>query len=380
MAKAWLFQDPKLVHKHGARKTRWSVGWIDPAGRRRQKTFPFKAAAEAFRKRTELQLVDGSYHTEQHVAWAPFRQEYEARLISRRTVKTVEAVQIGLNHFERIVGPQRVDAIKTSHVDAYVAQRQTEQGIKPGSKVSPATINKELRFIRTILRFGLARKYVREMPIIELLAVPRKLLQPVTSDHFGLIYNACDVARKPVGLPFSPGDWWRALITFCYMTGWRVGEPLTLRRDDLDIEAGTAITRAGDNKGNRDDLAHLHPVVVEHLERIRCFHPTVFPWPHHRRTLWRVWAQIQRKAGINLPWSRRDEHECTEACHLYGFHDFRRAFASENALSMPAEALQRLMRHKSYQTTQGYIELARQLKSITAGLSVPDVLRDKATG
>ena len=53
---------------------------------------------------------------------------------------------------------------------------------------------------------------------------------------------------RPEGLPYSAEAWWQALLVFNYMTGWRISEPLALRREDLDLEAGTAITRHADNK------------------------------------------------------------------------------------------------------------------------------------
>ena len=46
----------------------------------------------------------------------------------------------------------------------------------------------------------------------------------------------------------------------------RLSEPSALRREDVDLDAGAAITRAGDNKENRDDRVPLHSVVIEHLK------------------------------------------------------------------------------------------------------------------
>jgi integrase len=159
------------------------------------------------------------------------------------------------------------------------------------------------------------------------------------------------------------------------MTGWRVGEILALRRDDLDLDEGTAVTRSDDNKGKRDERVKLHPVVVEHLNRLLSFDPCVFQWNHDRRTLDDEFDRIQSAAGIRLACVRKHEH--TDACHFYGFHDLRRAFACVNAPRLTADALQKLMRHKSYQTTQRYINMASQLDEAVEVLHVPDVLKVK---
>jgi len=44
---------------------------------------------------------------------------------------------------------------------------------------------------------------------------------------------------------------------------------------------------------------------------------------------------------------------------------------------LTAEALQKLMRHKDYSTTQRYINIAGQLRGAVDGLRVPDVLTRK---
>src|SRR5262249_26133792 len=69
------------------------------------------------------------------------------------------------------------------------------------------------------------------------------------------------------------------------------------------------------------------------------------------------------------------QHEHTRYCHVYGFHDLRRAFATMNTDKLTLDALQVLMRHKSYTTTQKYINMARQMDAAVASLQVPEVLR-----
>lgn len=106
------------------------------------------------------------------------------------------------------------------------------------------------------------------------------------------------------------------------------------------------------------------------------FDPAVFPWNYNRRTLQTEFAQIQEAVGINLPC--RGDHEHSRLCHVYEFHDFRRAFATMNADELSPDALQALMRLKSYLTTQKYIKMSRQLDAAVEVLHVPEVLRSIA--
>jgi integrase len=158
-----------------------------------------------------------------------------------------------------------------------------------------------------------------------MLKEPEKLPLYVTPEHFAATYEACSVATLPEGQPYAAGEWWKAFVVFLYMTGWRVGEPLALRRDDLGAEAGVAITRHADNKGARDERVPLHPVVLDHLEKIRSFSPVVFPWPYPREALYVQLLEIQQAAGIHLACPDAGTHECTPYCHAYSFHGFRRA-------------------------------------------------------
>jgi hypothetical protein len=87
---------------------------------------------------------------------------------------------------------------------------------------------------------------------------------------------------------------------------------LSIRRDRLDMDAGTAVSLAAENKGKRDELVKVHPAVIEHLRRLAGFTPTLFPWNHDRRTLYVQFNRIQIAAGIRLPCS--EEHEHTAAC------------------------------------------------------------------
>jgi integrase len=375
--RAWTFQDSRQKRKLGEKKCPWSVGWIDPDGIRRSKKIGSESMAEKFKRKKEGQLAAGTYQSESRKQWADFRREYEERIADGLEPKTRKEILNALNHFDRLASPNWLHVIKTQTIDGYVTHRRGERGLKRSSVVSPATINKELRHIKAALRVAQDWGYLTVVPKVRMLKEPKKLPRYVTPEHFAEIYEACKVAVRPKGQHYQPADWWRAFLTFQYMTGWRLGEPLALRWDDVSLDKATAITCYDDNKGDRDDLVPLHPVVVDHLRRIADFGLLVFPWPHGESTIWKDFARIQEAAGIHLPC--REKHEHTPACHFYGFHDLRRAFATQNAERLSGDALQALMRHKSYSTTQRYINMARQVNRAVEKLHVPEILRVKAS-
>jgi integrase len=377
---AWIFQRAEQVRDMGEDKAPWQVGWYDPDGRRHMQScgpgFHGKKKAERLKRKIEAELMTGTYQKNSRKLWADFRTEYTRRVISGLAVRSRPQVEASLNHFERIVKPVRIFAISTAHVADFIAARREEPGQKKGSLVSPATVNHDLRHVKAALAVAVQWGYLSRVPHFRMEREPKRLPTYVTGEHFAAIYQACESARMPENLPYPAAEWWRGLIVVGYMTGWRISDMLGLRREDLDLEGGYDVTRFEDNKGKRDDRVKLHPVIVDHLRRLPGFTPTVFPWNHNRRTLDPEFHRIQRAAGINLPCP--DRHEHTAACHFYGFHDLRRAFATMNADKLSADALQTLMRHKSYQTTQVYINMARQMDQAVASLHVPDVLRRQA--
>ena len=148
---AWLFQDHRQRQKLGE-KAPWSVGWIDPDGKRRSKTIGSHSAAEKFQRKVEGQLAAGTYQSAPPKQWLQFRKEYEQKIADGMKLQTRECTLQAIDHFQRIIKPAKVQAIRTATVDEFIRKRRTERGRKKDSTVSPATINKELRHIKSVLR------------------------------------------------------------------------------------------------------------------------------------------------------------------------------------------------------------------------------------
>lgn len=371
--KAWIFQDPKQRAKLGD-KAPWCVGYYDPDGKRKQRKGGSRSIAEKLLRKIEGELAAGVYTNTSRKTWADFRADYEAKILPRLARRSQEAVKASLAAFERIVTPAKMQSINTAAIDDFVTKRKADAGRKPGSTVSAATINRDLRHVKAALRIAHEWGQLPKVPRFRFLREEQRIGQVITPEHFEAIYKAADAATKPSLPQCSPGEWWRALLVFALTTGWRIEEILSFRRDDLDTATGRITTRAGDNKGKRDDSDHLPPAALEHVKTVVGFAPMVFEWPHDYRTLWLEFHDLQRAAGIHLPCRDADRHECTDTCHVYGFHALRRGYATLNADTMPAAVLQRKMRHRSFTTTLRYIGLSDKMKAAAEKVYVPDFL------
>jgi len=375
--RAWIFQDTRQKKRLGESKCPWSVGWIDPNWNRRSKRIGSKSMAEKFRRKIEGEMAAGIYKNDSRKKWPQFRAEYEERILPLKAVNTRNAIRTTMCHFERICGPRKIAAIKTAMMDDFVARRCNDPGRKPGSKVTPATINHDLRHLKAALQVAHDWGYLTTMPKFRKVREPEEIGPVVTPEHFEAMYLACDSATMPKGLSCEPQVWWRGLLVYALTTGWRIDEILSFRRDDLNLESGEIVTRAANNKGNRDDIDHIPAATLDHVRAIISFSALVFYWPHHRRTLDTQFHRIQEEAGIHLTCPKADEHICTDACHRYGFHALRRAYATLNVDTMSAPMLQKKMRHKSFQTTLGYIKLADKMKKSAEQVYVPDFLQKR---
>jgi integrase len=376
---AWTFQDHRQQKKLGA-KAPWSVGWLDPVtGKRKSRKVGSKSMAEKHARKLEGQIASGTYHVPSRKQWPDFVAEYMAKVYHRLAPKTQAVTKTALGNFGRIVKPGKMSAITTQVIDGFIAQRQTERGKKKKSKVSPATINRELRSLKAALRIAADWGYIAKTPKFRKVREPEKIGAVISSEHFQAIYEACDVATMPVDHP-NPAEWWRALLVFAITTGWRISEILSFRREDLDLDTGRILTRAADNKGSRDEVDYLTTTALEHVRQVVRFAPTVFVWPHDWKMLWVAFQRIQEAAGIHLSCPDAAIHECNASCHYYGFHALRRGYATMNCDSMSAPELQKKMRHRSFSTTLRYIQVNEKMKKATDRVYVPEFLKKRIGG
>ncbi len=356
--RAWIFQDTKQKQKLGESACPWSVGWNDPDGRKRSKKVGSKSMAEKFRRKKEGELAAGLVAPRQRVKWADFRKQFEAHKLATKRASTVLQYSLALEQFEKHCKPVYVDGVTTSMIDGFISKRLTVD------QVEPSTVNKELRHLRHAINKAVAWGMLQTRPALEFQKELQRDPEFVDDATFAKLYESCDKMTRPAAKHYEPAEWWRALITFAYLTGWRIGEILELKRDDLDFEAGTAFVSAEHTKGGRDARIRLPQAVLDQLKMIIGFEPLVFAWPHNERLLWVEFAKLKEAAEVEFSGA---------------FHRFRFGFANANVDSLPEDLLQHLMRHRDRQTTRRYVNQVERMRRAGSAseVHVPAVLLAK---
>jgi len=208
------------------------VGWLEPDGRRKAKSCGAgsqgKKLADRVASKTTAELMTGTYQQKTTVVWDDFVDEYTRRVLDGLDPETKRCTLNALTQFKNHIKPIRVFAIDTGHIDDFISKRRQDRGRKYRSTVSAATVNKELRHLRAALAVAAEWGYLAKVPKFRMERTAKKLPRYVIAEHFASIYRACDQAKFPTGLPYPTTDWWRGLLVFGYMTGWRIGDMLAL--------------------------------------------------------------------------------------------------------------------------------------------------------
>jgi integrase len=270
--------------------------------------------------------------------WAHLLVRLDSHFAGRIAERSARTLAASLAVFTRMARPDLLAEISTAVVDRFASDRL-------GAGVSPATVNKDLRAVKVALRRAEDWGLITRAPKIRPLKEPGLIKHATTPEEFVRLYSA------------APDSWWRALFFTLFTTGWRISETLSIRWSDIDFDAGTIRLRAETTKGKRDEILAVTPRVFEHLLEL----PKKGEGPfvcQRNRWLWERASRIAKAAGLAR----------------FGFHDLRRGFATQNADRFSGPILQRLMRHKSFATTQRYLSLADRLRSKPPDVFVPPVV------
>jgi integrase len=313
--------------------------WIDPdTGQRKSKTAGTaeEKAVEQARADMEYELNNGKYQEASRMTWERFRELFEAEYVAGLRPNTQANYRATLDLFERLCHPAKLRTISERTISAFVAaMRQRPTRGRPGMAAS--SIKVRLQFLRAVLRWAVEQKMLPKCPKIPSVKAPKKKPQPVPLESFErLLEKAPDVQT-------------RTYMLCGWLAGLRLSEAFHLEWEETDkapwIDLGRKriVLPAGIVKAVEDQWVPLDPTLEEALLQLPRHGSRVFHFigrggkPISDRVVSGRVSALAKQAGVRLT-----------------MHSLRKGFGCRYAGKVPAQVLQKLMRHGDIKTTIDY--------------------------
>jgi len=316
-------RDPTAVwlrKRKGKKGTTYGLRWLDPlTGQGRSEACGADLAyARERRQQIREKIRDGLAGRLPEVALSDFIGRMDA-LMAGKSVETLRKTKESLKVLGKLCGEPRVSAITRAVVMDFRAKRLA-------GRLSPATVNKDLRQIKSALSYAVDAGFLNGNPLLRwkglMVREPEKQVRVVEADEFAKLLTAC-------GNPT-----FRALLVVAYRAGLRRKELANLRWSAVDLEHDALhvvnVAEAGEfTKSRKNRVVPMHPEVRAVLGAMHEQAPKVvrdgkavpsmtyvFGWPDGQQYVadWitHEFARVVKRAGIA---------HCT--CH-----DLRRSFST----------------------------------------------------
>jgi len=273
------------------------------------------------------------------MTWERFRELFEAEYLPNCRPKACSEFRTTLDLFERLCNPRTVRSVNERKVSVFTAEMRKLPGRAKGQvNMMASTVKIRLQQLHTVLRWAEDQKLIAACPKFPSVKVPKKWPQPVPAESFEKLL---DKARGQM----------RTFLLCGWLAGLRLDEARSLEWEETDKAPWVDFVRdriwlpAGFVKAVEDQWVPLDPALREALLALPRQGPKVFSltaWGKGKRVLslqalsCRI-VTLAREAGVRLT-----------------MRSLRRGFGCRYAGKVPAQVLQKLMRHANIQTTVGF--------------------------
>ena len=305
----------------------WWVRYTDANGQlHREKVGPKNLAKEVYRKR-KTQIREGRFFPEQirrkETALAAAIDDYLHRK-EHQLRHFYHYRRIG-RYWKEALGFRSLRSIQPADIEAYVAERE--------KKVAPATVNRELAFLKTVYSDAVSNGKAETNPVkrVKLFKENNARTRYLTGDEEARLFDRL------------PGRY-DLLVRFAFNTGLRQSEQFGLLWEDVDFDNGVVtVTKSKHGEARKVPLNQDSRHVLELLGMFgKPEKGRIFPVNAHNFYN-RVFKPALEEAKIdNFVW-----------------HDLRHTFGSRLAMKgVPILTIKDLMGHKTLTMTLRYAHLA----------------------
>jgi integrase len=314
--------------------------WFDPeTGRRKSKSAETADPAEAEDKRKDLEyeLRHDRYQEASKMTWERFRELLEEEFLPDRKKGTQGVFLNVLNLFEEISSPKSLRAITARTISGFAAGLRKRKGRRGHAFMQPSTIKVTLQFLHTVLRWAVKQGLLPKMPEFPTISVATRTPRPVPTEAFDRL------------LAKAPDDQMRAFLLCGWLAGLRRNEALYLEWHEtdeapwLDMAHNRIILPEKFVKAQEDQWVPLDPDLRAALEKL----------PRHRTRVFRFVSRSGREltpstvSGLVVDLAK-------QAGVKLAMHTLRKGFGCRYAGKVPAQVLQKLMRHSDIKITMKY--------------------------
>jgi integrase len=325
--------------QHFADRPYLMLQWLDPVtGKRKSKSAGTCNPLDAEKKRADLEyeLNHGLYREPAKLPWSAFRELFEAEYLPGVRPGTRKGYRVTLDLFEQIVNPARVASIDERTLTAFVSGLRRRKGLTPAGYQSN-TIQTKLRFLHGALSWAKGQHFIDHLPRFPFVKVPKKRPQPVPAEAFERLQaRAADPQL-------------RCVLLCGWLAGLRLAEACLLEWEPtteapyIDLGRNRIIFPAEFVKAVEDQWIPLDEDLREALLAL----------PRHGKKVFRF---LSRSGRPILPDSvgHRVVALAKRAGVRLSMRILRRGFGCHYAGTVPAQVLQRLMRHSNISITMDY--------------------------
>ena len=349
----------KWTHK-GVEKEAWAVRYFDEKGVRRSKTFEQKKAADAFKRKVEREIEDGTHIVDAHAK--PIKALAQAYLVdcnqrwrdgrigqSHLTIET----QICENRIIPMLGHHRARDLSVEHVDAFYRDM-----VRSG--LSPQSAKRYTYTLKSIERFARKRGHMKTQPVTDALSdlggLAAKRIRTFAPEEVARLLHVASERRK--GYHARTTVMWELFVNLAAICGLRKGEIIGLTASDIDLENRAIrvrhnLTSHGLLKGPKT------PAGVRVLPMPRRLAPMLEQWiaehwiPNPRDLLFTVSGGTRvDQANMRKPWLALLKAAGLDGGETFHFHALRHFHASWLVNNgMPITEVSKLLGHSHFDMT-----------------------------
>jgi len=314
--------------------------WLDPeTGKRKSQSADTDLLDVARMKATVLEAdLNRGFHKEvSRISWEKFRQRFEAEYFPNCRPSTITVFTTVFNHFERLCAPTSLRSITAQTISRFAAACRKLPGKLDKEGWSPWTVKVRLQFLRTALLWACAQKLILDCPAFPDIRVPKTKPRPVPAEPVERLLDKADPQL-------------RVYLLCGWLAGMRRNEALALEWEEtdkapwLDLKRRRIWLPAGFVKSVEDQWIPLDPVLVEALASLPREGAKVFRFlraatglPVSPSGMSLLITKLAKAAGVKL-----------------SMKILRKGFGSRYAGKVPAQVLQKLMRHANISTTMDF--------------------------